>query len=140
MRKLTTALLFLLAFAASAFAQGPIVGPGQPILCTAAAQASAAAAGTTSIISGVAGKITVLCGWHVTSSQSTATTFQIEYGTGATCTSPTVITPAFNVTSTAPSADHIDYADIQAPAGANICIVSVGATVGQQYLLYYSQF
>jgi hypothetical protein len=134
-------LLALLAFIPPSQGQAPIVGPGQVILCTSTAQASAAAAGTTALISGVTGKTIFLCGWHVTSNQSTSTTFQLEYGTqGGPCTTPTLITPAFSITSNAPSADHIDYAVIQIPAGAQLCAVSTGTTVGQQYLMYYSQF
>jgi len=144
------ALLPLLCAGPSALSQGPIVGPGQPILCAnnganptfgAPAQATIATATTTSLIAGVAGKITVMCGWHVTSSQTTSTTFQFEYGTqGGPCTTPTVLTPAFSVTSNAPSSDHIDYGSIQAPAGAQVCVVTTGATVAQSVVMYYSQF
>lgn len=137
----------LLALALSALipgaqAQGPIVGPGQPILCPFVAQASPVTATTTSLVNGVAGKIIVICGWHVTSTQSTSTTFQFQYGVqGGPCGATTVnLTPAFSVTSTAPSADHIDYGTMQAPAGQQVCVATTGTTVAQAILIYYSQF
>lgn len=142
MRKLLLALaLALPVLIPSAQAQGPIVGPGQPILCPFVAQQSPAAAGTLGLVNGVAGKITVICGWHVTSTQSTSSTFQFQYGTqGGPCTTPTNLTPAFSVTSTAPSADHIDYGSMQAPAGTQICVASTGATVALAVMIYYSQY
>ena len=126
----------------SAFAQGTVVGPGNLILCVAGAQATIATATTTSLINGVAGKVITICGWHVTSSQSASSTFQFIYGTqGGPCGgSPVNLTPAFSVTSTAPSADHIDYATLQVPAGQQLCVVTVGSTIAQGVLVYYSQF
>jgi hypothetical protein len=131
-------LYFGLATAALAQATG---GPPNQILCNKVAQVTVSSATTTSLVAGVAGKSIFICGWHVTSTQATSTTFQLEYGTqGGPCSSPTVLTPAFSVTSTAPSADHVDYATMQAPVGTQLCTVSTGGTVGQAVLVYYSQF
>ncbi len=142
MKKLALSLCLLLFAVAGAQAQGgPTVGPTNAPLCNKIATAAPASATTTSLIAGVANQVINLCGWHVTSNQSTVTTFQIEYGTqGGPCTSPTTITPAFSVTSTAPSGDHQQSAVYTVPAGAQVCVVTTGTTVGQQIILYYSQF
>ena len=141
MKHLRAALIFLgLVLAAPALSQST-VGPGQQILCPQSAMATVVTATTTSLVAGVAGKIIVVCGWHVTSTQSTSTTFQLVYGTqGGPCTSPVTITPPFSVTSTAPSADHIDYATATIPAGNQLCVTTTGTTVAQAILVYYSQF
>ena len=142
MRKLGAVLhvLFWLACAAPAFAENT-VGPGQQVLCNQTFQVAVATATTTALVSGVAGKSIFSCGWHVTSTQAASTTFQFEYGTqGGPCTTPTVVTPAFSVTSTAPSSDHISLATFQIPPGSQLCVVSTGATVGLSILIYYSQF
>ena len=135
------ALALAFSFFGTARAQGPVVGPGNIIICTGIATASASSATTTSIVSGVAGKSIYVCGWHVTSILATTATFQFEYGTqGGPCTTPTVITPAMNVTSTAPSADHIDYAAWQVPAGQQLCVVTGTGTTGTTVVLFYNQF
>ena len=142
MRNLLRAALILLGlvFAAPVLAQST-VGPGQQILCPQQSMATVATATTTSMITGSAGKIIVMCGWHVTSTQSTSTTFQFVYGTqGGPCGSPVTLTPPFSVTSTAPSSDHIDYGSFSIPAGNQLCVITTGATVGQAILVYYSQF
>ncbi len=135
-------LLLLCLLATPAYGQGgPTVGPTNAPLCNKIATAAPVSATTTALISGVANQIINLCGWHVTSNQSSVTTFQIEYGTqGGPCSSPTTITPAFSVTSTAPSGDHQQLAVYTVPAGAQVCVVTTGTTVGQQIILYYSQF
>lgn len=117
------------------------IGPPNQIQCNLYGQVSAAAAGTSSVVAGVAGTRINICGWHVTTSQTAATdTFQFEYGTqGGPCTTPTVITPALNVSNTAPSADHIDFAGFSLPAGAQLCVVAAGATVTLAGVVFYSQ-
>lgn len=116
------------------------VGPTNAILCNKATSATSAAAGTSQAIAGVAGQAIQLCGWEVTSNQSGVTTFQFEYGTGATCTSPTIFTPALSITSTAPSVDRISYAWLSVPTGSFVCLVTTGATVGISAVMYFSQF
>jgi hypothetical protein len=86
----------------------------------------------------VAGRNISICGWHVTSNQNSSTTFQLESGTqGGPCSTPTIITPAFSVTSNAPSADRQAYAYITLPVGAQLCVVSTGATVGLSIMVWY---
>ncbi len=117
------------------------VGPSNLIICNKTAFVSPVAAGTLGIVSGNAAQPIHLCGWEVTSAQSAVTTFQFEYGTqGGPCTTPTLITPAFDITSTAPSVDRQQYATISLPAGAQLCVVSTGTTVGQAIMVWYAQF
>jgi hypothetical protein len=137
-------LLGILAFCAL-LALGPscpkaqVVGPNNNIQCSQYAQFTVAVAGTSSLVNGVAQKIIYICGWHVTSTGTS--TFQLEYGTqGGPCTSPTTITPALNVNSTAPTADHIDYASLNIPAGAQLCLVAAGTTVQLAGVVYYGQY
>jgi hypothetical protein len=138
MRKLCAALfLSWLASAAPALAENT-VGPSNLISCNLTANASPVTATTTSIIAGIAGRSISICGWHVTSTQNTSTTFQLESGTqGGPCTTPTTITPAFSVTSTAPSADRQPYAYVTLPPSAQLCVVSTGATVGLAIMIWY---
>jgi hypothetical protein len=117
------------------------VGPPNLIVCNQTAQASPVAAGTVSLVDGVANQRIYICGWHATSTQSTSTTFQFIAGTqGGPCGTPTNLTPAFSVTSTEPSSDRTDYAQIQTPIDQQVCVVSTGATVGQAVSIYYAQF
>ena len=116
-----------------------VIGPTNVIMCNKVAFAAPATAATTQVIAGVTGTTINICGWHVTSNQSASTTFQFEYGIGATCGVSTVtFTPAFSVTSTAPSADRQQYAYISTPAGSGVCVVSAGATVGLSVMIWYS--
>lgn len=124
-------------------AQTP-VGPPNQILCNKTASATISSNTTTSLVSGVAGQSIFICGWHATSSQpaGNANTFQFEFGTqGGPCSSPTTVTPALFVANTAPSADHIDYAQIQGAQGAQLCVVTTGTTTtGVNLLVWYTQF
>src|SRR5215467_9995537 len=84
------------------------VGPPNQILCnnTATFTGTGAAA---AVATAPASQRLYLCGWHITNTAATGT-FQITYGTGSNCGTNTVnVTPAMSVTSTAPSADHIEF-------------------------------
>jgi hypothetical protein len=141
-------LLLSLVIGAALLFGGPswaqtAVGPTNLINCNKIAAASPVTATTTSIIQATANQSINICGWHVTSNQSSSSTFQFEYGTtaGGPCASPTTFTPAFSVTSTAPSADRqqVAYTTIPATAaGTQICVVSTGTTVGLAIMLWYA--
>lgn len=116
------------------------VGPPNTIQCNQLSLTQpSVSASTIAIISGVSGKITAICGWHVTSSSTTPATFVFSQGPGANCSAtPVSLTPTENVTSNAPSADHIDYAGLSIPSGNNICanISTTAVSVG----VWFSQF
>lgn len=134
MKKLALAFLIYLALSCTALAEQ--VGPPNNIQCNAFASFTGTGAAAT-IVTAAVGKIIVICGWHVTSTSSTTTTFQFSQGSAANCGGGTNITPALNVTITAPSADHIDYASLSTPQNFNVCVNAPAAVTGG---LWYAQF
>jgi hypothetical protein len=144
MKRLGLVLSLLMALGLSGWAwtaarAQSAVGPTNLIYCNKIAAASPVTATTTSLIAGVTGVSVNLCGWHVTSNQSTSSTFQFAYGTqGGPCTTPVTVTPAFAVTSTAPSADRQQTAYLTTPPGTQFCVISTGATVGLAVMVWYS--
>lgn len=141
MTKLALGFFLCLLALSPAQAQPTAIGPANAILCNKMAAVTAASATTTAAISGVAGQAIHVCGWEITSNQSAVTTWQMEYGTqGTPCGTPTTVTPAMSITSTAPAVDHAGFASFDIPAGAQVCIVTTGTTVGIQALIFYSQF
>lgn len=147
MRKLGVALWFLLALWAAPALADNTVGPSNQVICNKWTQITTSSATTTSLIAAVTtggfqnlGQTIYICGWHVTTSSATAGSFQLEYGTqGGPCTTPTVVTPAFSVSTTAPSADHISIATIVTPPGVQLCALT-SATTSIQIEIWYSQF
>jgi len=137
--KLLLALLYLCLSSVGAPAEN-VIGPTNMILCNKSASVTVGSAGTAQAIPGVAGQAIQFCGWEVTSAQSAVSTFQFEYGTGVSCTTPTTFTPPLNITSTAPSVDRLNTAWVSIPTAATICMVTTGGTVGIAAVLYYSQF
>lgn len=136
MKKLALALVAYVALTCAALAQQ--VGPTNQILCNKQALLAAGPTAITRIQTGVASQNISICGWHVTNTGATGT-FSLSYGTGTNCgTGTTTIIPAMNVTSTAPSSDHIDYAWFTLPAGVDLCITPSVATVSA--IIYTAQF
>lgn len=131
--------LFLWAIASAAQAQ-QIVGPQNAVLCNKSATFTGLSANTV-LIAAVTGKVISICGWHVTSTSATTTTFQFTAGTQTTnpCDTGTVtFTPAMNVTLTAPSVDHIDYAAIGTNVSQAVCVTPSATSVSG--LVWYSQY
>jgi hypothetical protein len=128
-----------LLWAGSALAQGQ-VGPPNMILCNKTASFSGVSA-VTKLVSGAStGKAVFICGWHVTNTAGTGT-FTITYGTKTTNECDTAngsILPTTNVTSSAPSSDHIDYASVQTPLNTDLCVTPSAITLSG--IVYYSQF
>jgi len=94
------------------------------------AQAAVATAGTSQRL--------YFCGWHITNTAATGA-FAISYGTGTNCgTGNVAITPTLSVTSTAPSADHIEYASISTPPAGELCVNATVTTVTG--LLFYGAY
>ncbi len=143
MRKFGLALSFLASLGLSLWAWTlPIhaqIGPGNQVMCNQLVFQTASTASLATILAGVAGKTTFICGWHVTNSAGTVSTFQLSSGTGTNCaTTNTNITPAFNVTSSAPSTDHVEFAMLSLVPGNNLCIISSGTTL--QPAIWVGQF
>lgn len=128
------ALPFLL-WASLALAQ---VGPPNQIQCNQTAVLPIAAAGTTQLVPGSPGATVFVCGWHFTTT-TTAGTFQLSTGTGATCTTPKNITGALAVSSSAPSSDHIEFAQMSGTPGQSLCVTTAtSATISG--LVWFNQF
>lgn len=140
MRKLLLALGLLLPLAAAA--QTP-VGPPNQILCNKTASAVITTNTTTSLVNGSGITGILICGWHATSSQPSgnANTFQFVFGTqGGPCGSPVAVTPPIFITNTAPSADHVDYGQIQGAGGQQLCVVTTGTTTtAVNVMVWYNQ-
>ena len=135
MKKLLLALLLSIT---PAFGQGVVGPPYQPI-CNAVAQGAIVTGSSIQYVTPIAGKFIYICGWHVTTSAASGTsTFQISTGTTGTCPA-TAMTPAFSLSNTAPSADHIDFAGFATPLGQNVC-VTAGGIGPNQVLIYYGQY
>jgi hypothetical protein len=147
MRKLGLALISILALGLGISVWGPpahtenVVGPTNLIICNKVVAVNVVTAATTSVVAGVTGQNISICGWQVTSNQTTSTQFQFTQGTqGGPCTSPTNITGNMYLTSNAPSSDHQQYAYYSLPQGAQLCVTSTGATVGLGITFWYVQF
>jgi hypothetical protein len=120
--------------------------------CNAAAKSSApinvTSAATTSLVA-VSGTTTVyVCGisFTIAPSATTADTALFEYGTGAACTSPTVLTGTYgsgDLTSAAPVVP-VNYGGggqtiFKSAASAGICILTAGTAVNVQGVLTFVQ-
>jgi len=136
MKKHVLALLALLALGGPALAQQ--VGPVNTILCNKKAILTAGPTTITQMVAPVVGQVVNVCGWHVTNSGASGT-FSFSSGNGSNCGSNTVLEiPVSNVTSSAPSADHIEFASWTAPLSMGICITPSVATIAA--VVWYSQF
>jgi hypothetical protein len=124
-------------------AQPTIIGPAQTTICNKVATLAVGPTTITQVIPPGAvatpsNQSIFICGWHITNTGATGT-FTLTVGSGVNCASNSaVVIPAVNVTSTAPSADHIDYASQQVPPGLTLCVTSSVATIS--YVFWYSQF
>jgi hypothetical protein len=136
MRKLLLGLLLSLMCWGSAPAQN-IVGNPNAILCNKVAASGSLSAGTAQQVAGITGVAIHICGYIVEG--LAAGTVQLVFGTGSTCTTPTVITPNFTTTATTSIVDHIVYAFTSSGSGQTLCAVSTGTT-SVIINTYYAQF
>lgn len=133
MRKLL--VLFFSLWASLALAQ---VGPPNQIQCNKLATMAVGPTSITQLVAPVSGQNVNVCGWHVTNTGA-AGTFSLQTGTGSNCgTGTATVIPATNVTSSAPSADHIDFASWSGGLGNAICVTPSVNTIS--VTLFYSQF
>jgi|SRR5579871_3807262 len=142
MRKLGIVLSFIAALtlnlsvgAVPTFAQ---VGPPNQIVCNKVATLAVGPSSITQLVAAVSGQTIYVCGWHMTNTGA-AGTFSFQTGTGSNCgTGTATVIPATNVTSSAPSADHIDWAAWSSPIGAALCVTPSVATIST--VVFYAQF
>jgi hypothetical protein len=144
MRKLGLVLSFLSAVGLSLWAWSPLplqaqIGQPNNVACNQLVFQTASTASLATLLAGLPGKIIYVCGWDVSNSNATAATFQLSSGTGTNCaTTNTNITPAFSVSQSAPATDHVAFAQLSLPAGANLCIIS--STVTLQPAVWVGQY
>ena len=137
MRKLLASLLLLLSLSAPAFAENAI-GPSNVVLCNKIATQAVGQSSLTQIIAAVTAQTIILCGWEITNTGAIGT-FSFTSGTGVNCaTNPVVVIPPLNITNTAPSVDRQQYATIQLPLGAALCITPSVATIAS--VIWFTQF
>jgi hypothetical protein len=114
-----------------------VVGPPNNIFCNKVAPSAILSAGTAQLVAGVSGQIINICGYVL--SGAAAGTVQLEFGTGASCTTPTVLSPVFTTASAADLQDHSNNAWASSAPGASLCAVVTG-TSSVSIVAYYSQF
>lgn len=147
MRRVLLAFFFCL-FATGAFAQGGPIGPPYQPFCNTTFQSNFVVAATTQLVSGQLATpphAIYVCGWHATT--STSATYQLVYGMGNNCANnQTPMTPALQVSVTAPAVDHIDFSMLTTPLSAtiapNLCLITGGNGVplNLQFLLYFGVY
>lgn len=135
MKKILLAL-WLGLLSTGALAQA--VGPTNQILCNQKATMAVGPTGLTQMIALATGTAINVCGWHVTNTGATGT-FSFTSGTGANCGSNAVLQiPPTNVTNTAPSSDHIEFAGWSLPLSTALCATPSVATIS--IVVWFSQF
>jgi hypothetical protein len=132
-RLLLSTVFGTLSFAAWAQA----VGPPNAILCNKTATSSAGAA-TTRLVAAIAGQTTHICGYDV-GSGAAAGGFQLEFGTGTGCSTPTTMTAAYTLGINSFVSSRSPFAQMDAGVGTDVCVVTTG-TGPTAMTLYYSQF
>lgn len=118
-----------------------------PSLTKSSVAINIATATTTSLVAVSGTTVVYVCSLSLTISQvvTTANTFQLEYGTGASCTSPTVLTGTFGaggVTAGAPIYIWAGYGGTLAKsaAAAGVCaLTAIGASGTFQGVLTFVQ-
>lgn len=133
--------LLFVAYLSLILLNGPkaqVVGPVNQVFCNQIGTLTSNNIVTTQVVSGTANQTIYVCGWHITNTGASGT-WAIVTGTGTNCGTGQVTTiPGQNVTSNAPSADHIDYAQFSLPAGNALCITpSVNTIAG---VIYFAKF
>jgi hypothetical protein len=118
-----------------------------PDIAKSSVSISVTSATTTSLVAVSGSTVVYVCGFSMTiaPSATTADTAQFEYGTGAACTSPTVLTGTFgngDLTSAAP-VTNVRYGPgstaFKSASSAGICIVTAGTAVNVQGVLTFVQ-
>lgn len=119
-----------------------------PDIAKLSAPINITSATTTSLVSVSGSTVVYVCGFAVTINQeaTTADTIAFEYGTGAACTSPTLLTGTFGAggvtAATAPivvQAGHGGTTIFKSAASNGICALTVGTTPSFQGFLTYVQ-
>jgi hypothetical protein len=129
-----------LFFAAALCLSGPSLhfakAQNGPLYCNQVASAFPSAAVTTNLVSPAAtGSARILiCGYMIL---TTAGTGQLVYGTGATCTTPTQISPLF-VAGQVGSDNSMFWRGLLVPNGSNLCVTTGAGTTAAQVFVFWT--
>jgi len=135
--------LLWLGLSSPARPQTSISGPPNQILCNRAAIMAVGPTTAQQLVAPISQPVSMtiyICGWHVNNTGPNGT-FTITTGTQTTTpcdTGTTAITPALNVSSTAPSTDHQGFAITQSNRGDGLCFTPSVGTIAA--IVYYAQF
>lgn len=144
MRKILLALAVWGAF----FLPAPPLSAGTgATICDQLAVVNFTTKTTQEVATGQVGQVIYICGIFVASEVgNTLLAVQLEYGTNGPCTTPTAMTAVLPVDSGATGVPgfvllpFIQPAPMQAPSGADVCLVVTGTTIGNlRFLVSYAQ-
>lgn len=134
---------FLIAFLGCAILLTGLAGaqnqpPNPPVQCTNFAVYEGTTSGPTRLVTEQTGKSVYICGYTLFGHSDVRV--DLRYGTGATCTTFTRLTPQFLVSSKVGVVDTSTFfRGLQSASGTSVCINVEGA-VSAQGVLYYSHF
>jgi hypothetical protein len=119
-------------------------GPTAVIACDKSAPINISTATTTSLVAVSGSTVPYVCSFSVYVVSGTLPSFQFEQGTGAACTSPTVLTGTYGGLAGAVG-EHITLGAntgtvFRGPASSGICILSGGTAPNLQGVITYAQF
>lgn len=127
-------------------AAAPPVVPGSTDACQDLSQQKSSVAvnissATTTSLVAISGTTSIyVCGWQLQTVSGTTPTIQFEYGTGAACTSPTVLTGTYTGAAlqvfTSPSSDT---SLLKTPSANGLCLVTGGTTPNVQGFVTFVQ-
>lgn len=115
-----------------------IVGPPNNIFCNKNGNTAILSTGTTQVIAGIANQVINICGYVIAGAGTG--TMQIEFGTGASCTSPTILTAVVSTITATNLQDHFGNAWASSKPGESLCAVATGAGTVASVAVYVSQF
>lgn len=142
MRKLGLVLSLLAALSlclpwASTHAEN-VVGPPNNIFCNRNGNTAILTVGTTQVVAGSTGQVINVCGYVIAGAGTG--TVQLEFGTGASCTSPTLLTAIISTITATNLQDHFGNAWASSAPGQSLCAVTTGAASIASVAVYFSQF
>lgn len=109
------------------------------INCTSVAKYDASTSGSTQLVALASSQVVRICGYSILAAGSV--NVKLVYGTGSNCvTSPSDITPAFQLVAQAGLVDRAPYWQGLATAASNALCINTSAGVAVQAIVYYTQF
>ncbi len=137
-KKLLLATAAFLSMSGSVHAQ--TIGPPNAVLCNRVTVSAAnLAAGTSTLVAGVAGQQIAVCGFVAASGVSTAGSIQLTFSAVGCTTNANPITPVMGMPANTTISEQSPYAMVMGPVGLSLCAVAAGTTT-MQTSASWSQF